>query len=198
MPNEYARVSLVYGSDDRQPFVNVFWFVPQAVIAVGDGAAAATALGDAFDSTFGPLIRAWLCTEAKYIGTSVTLNIAGVVFDYSTDAGSDPGETAGDQLPDYAAVIIRKLTATAGPQGRGRWFVGCVPEVYTNTSTLTGPGVTAANLLRDQFAAPLDVGAQTWVPNLHSKKDDTLYEIIGTGVVEVLATQRRRRFRSPL
>jgi len=196
LPNEFAVVRIAYGSDQKAPFINT-------VHMVGDDALPAPAqtstqaLADAFDTAWRGDFRACIPSEAQYFGVHVAYHIGGVVYDAASVAAAQAGLVSGDQLPDYCSVVIRKRTGHPGKTGRGRWFIGCVPEGLTNTNQLTAGGEGDYDDLAAILFAPITVAGIAYAPQLYSRHDVALYPLLVTQTQTYLRTQRRRRLRQP-
>jgi len=196
LPAQFAIIRVAYGSDQKNPFINSLYVVPDDAPAAPFQPIAQN-LADAADTAWRGQFRACIPSEGNYFGTHVSLHASGVVYDAASAAASQAGLASGDQLPDYAAVVIRKRTGHAGKTGRGRWFIGCVPEGLTNTNILTTGGTGDYSDLATALFTPLVSDGFNWMPNLYSRKDNALYEILVTQVMTYLRTQRRRRLRQP-
>jgi len=119
LPLNYAITRVAYGSDQKAPFINTIWLISDDDVPA-PYQTTAQALADDCNTQWRGDWRAVLPTEAQFFGVHVALHIAGVVYDAASSAAAQAGLVGGDQLPDYAAVVIRKRTAHAGKTGRGR------------------------------------------------------------------------------
>jgi hypothetical protein len=171
------------------------WLRPGVSITTANGQTAADQLAAICDSNYGTALRAWMCADANYFGVIVEISLGGLVFTSANTDTAGAGSRSGDTSPEFAAVVIRKRTDTPGKTGRGRWFIGCVPEVLTTNGVLSNTGIAAANTLRSAYGGDQVTALATWGAYLHSKKDDALYSISSTHTESILATQRRRRVR---
>jgi len=196
LPANYAIIRVAYGSDQKNPFINTLHLLPDDVPGT-PFQTSAQQLADAADAAWRGDFRAVIPSEGNYYGTHVALHIAGVVYDAASTAASQAGLSSGDQLPDYAAVVIRKRSDHPGKTGRGRWFIGCVPEGLTNTNTLTTGGAGNYADLAQVFFDPITAAGVEWTVQLYSRHDNALYPIVVTQVQTYLRTQRRRRLRQP-
>jgi hypothetical protein len=195
----FMKVIAVYGSDDKSPFVNVLWYTSEDSPLVTQETVNGFALD--FRGALTPIMQACLCTEANFFGVNCEINDgAGLAFSATSAPTLTPGTVSGDELPDYCAWIIRKHTAAPGKSGRGRWFIGGVPEVFTDTSRLLdSPRATECQALADFYLTPFSQTTPTaylWNPALYSAKTNVLNLITGGVVVSVLGRQSRRRLRS--
>jgi hypothetical protein len=65
--------------------------------------------------------------------------------------GSGGGTVSGEACPMNVAALATKSSGISGRKNRGRMYFGCVPDVYTDGSSLTGPGVTQLQAGCDAF-----------------------------------------------
>jgi len=196
LPTIHATAYIVYGSDEKNPFVNVLYYRQNAVFAAD--AAEAAALCGLIDMSVGVQLINCIAADCNYMRTTLRLNNAGVVYD-ATDAGSAGAGVIGtESLPDYCAAIIRKRTDTGGRTGRGRWFFGCIAETWNDTGILTAAAQMGYLGLQTALVQNQVTANGTWVPCHHSRKDDTLVPITAATLITTLATLRRRRLRVPV
>jgi hypothetical protein len=193
-PNPLATVYVVYGSDENDPFVIVMHMFQQGVFTADQ--AEADALASHIDANVGAELRLCIAADCQYIKTVVNINNAGVVFTAENATTAGVGAVAGQSLPDYAAVVIRKRTAVGGKRGRGRWFIGCVPEASQDTGYLTVGARTAFQNLGTVLITDAVIGANTWLDGHMSRADNTVVQIDSVNAQRQLGTQRGRMKRS--
>lgn len=194
-PSFLLEVTAVYGSQDHQPFLNIFyllgdaapsgqpWDVPAGALAVIDGA-------------YTTLYQACMTNECTFYGYTAAYHSAGgVTYTGSRATPATMGTLTGETEPDFTAVCIRKQTAINGKSGRGRWFIGCVPEQFTDTSRLNSMALAAYGALKDEFFMDQTILGATFSPQLLSRKTNSFIDIDVLDIDVNLATQRRRRVR---
>lgn len=197
LPGTYCRALVIYGNDDSgsDPFVNILWFNMAGVAA--DWQAAAEDLAAALDTAISPVAINCLAADARYIAVKVEMAVAAVSYTAANNANAQVGQVLGDSCPDYVAAVIRKKTARGGRTGRGRWFMPCVPEAFTNTSALTPGAVTSYGLLADTYVDTYVAGGVTFVAAHWSPTDLVFEPLTGYLVAPLLQTQRGRLLRPP-
>jgi hypothetical protein len=102
----------------------------------------------AFVSRFTLLFTANLSTPWKFLGANCRINIGGVVFD-GGEGVSNPGTAGASPLPESTAVVIRKITATPGRIGRGRWYFPGLDESQNDAGILNPLSLLSFNTLGD-------------------------------------------------
>jgi len=198
LPTTYINATLHYGSDDDEAHLNVLWYEPLAAVSITDPQAFATLAAATLAAFFDSGFLGWLAVDCRWLGATVNLHHNGVTFVGKDTTGAGPGTVTGDSLPDYAAAIIQKRTNQPGKEGRGRWYIGCVPEGVTDTGQLTPTGLTNLGVLEDALGSQQNLSGVQWAPRHYSKKNNALYPIVAMNSLRVLGTQRRRRLRQPL
>lgn len=194
LPANYLIVRAIYGTPDKDPMINIMWYQQDAPSA--EPWADAAVYANAFYDEFQPKYTACLTTFSAFLAVTVALSNNGNVFNATSTQGQQLGVVTEDELPSFCACCIQKRTNSPGKQGRGRWFIGGVPETFSNEGKLTGPATTNYAILGASLGASqsfAEVPAVTAC--LYSPFDDALYPILSTAVVQNLATQRRRRLR---
>lgn len=78
--------------------------------------------------------------EYSYVGTKVILHTAGGL-DVGQVDDVVAGTAVGDGLVNNAAILVKKITASAGRWGRGRMFL---PPCYTNNDVVTANGMISS------------------------------------------------------
>lgn len=198
LPAYSATARVIYETPQKETLINVLWY-----IGTGPGtneAETAQELADAIDALTGPALVGVLTTSCRYLGTSVALNNQGNVFTATSVGSAALGSVTGDELPSFSALVIQKRTAIPGREGRGRWYIGAVPEIFTDEGRLGTGNIGVYNDLAAtlQWQHVLPNSGTQWTAAHYSKKDDNLYQITNVNVVTFLGTQRRRRLRSPI
>lgn len=194
----YASVAIYYGSDDKLPFVNVLWYSSMVGIDPTDMQNQADSLASAVLGDVLPAYQLVLTTECKVIGAIARVVSAGNAAEGINTTAAGGGDIAGDTLPDYAAAVISKRTVNGTRSGKGRWYIGCVPESFTNTSSLLAAARGAYDDLGLAFRTSVSSGGHEWTAGHYSAKVGHIFDITSTLVRAPLGTQRRRRFRSPI
>ena len=192
LPSQYARIDLRYGHNENMRQENVLWFQPDATIAFADGVSTAQALATAFDTAVAAAIKDCIASDAGYIETHVELNLGGVTFEGVERAGTNDGTATGVTSAENVATVIRKVTEHGGKTGRGRWFIGCVPEEFATIGKLDSTPVSKYNALAVIFIAPIALTGVNFGPRHYSRKDASLYPIRRAIVVQYTKSQRRR------
>jgi hypothetical protein len=192
----FAVTQVRYGTPQNPRQENVLWWRPGGTIAVADGQDAADQLAVAMDTNIKPTLISILASDSKYFNMNVEVNIGGVVFTSNFGTSGTAGTNDGVTSPESNAVIIRKRTAHPGKTGRGRWYIGCVPEDYTTIGQLSSGAHTAYEALASAYRGDQVTALATWGSYHHSKKDDALYSILSTKVIDFVKTERRRLVRA--
>jgi hypothetical protein len=199
LPSTYARVSFHYTSARApHPCVNVTWWEPDHVIAPGDGQSEIDALVIALDALVGGQMKSgWLPDDdrSRWVGTAGVISIGGVTYSEETVATAGTGSVNSEALPDYAAAIIQKRTANPGKSGRGRVFIGCVPETLQEAGSLTTGGATELENIALKMFAPIASGGGNWGPRHHSALADNLAVMTSHESLRDLGRCSRRRIR---
>jgi hypothetical protein len=193
----YCIAAVLYGSDDKAPFINVLWYEGSTSVPPDEMHSAAMGLAIAVSNNVALAYNNVLCSESRFLGVQVRLYSQGRSADGADTSGASPGDVSGDTLPDYCAVVISKRTDLGSRSGKGRWYVGCVPESLTDTSVLTTGGKAAYQELADAFESPVTYSGNIFRPALYSAKLNQINEIKGVTLRAVLGTQRHRKFRAP-
>jgi len=193
LPLVYATAYVVYGSDERQPFVNVIHYrqIDEFDVTQAD----VDELANNIDSAVGPKIIAVIPDDCTYFHTSVHVNDHGVTLSSSAAVETGNGALTPPSLPDYAAVIIRKRTNVGGKTGRGRWYVGCLGVDKIDTGRVIPAFLPTYQQLANTMAANVVTAAGTWEPVHYSRKDVTMVQIHDVKAQAITGTQRRRRLR---
>lgn len=195
MPTNWARVLFVYGNDTVRPFVCVCYYELSAAPA-GDPQIFANAVATNVSAAFIADAVEVLTDLSLVYGFVAQVHLGGVTYNGET-SGSPVGGTveSTDEMPNYVAVVIQKRTAQPGKSGRGRWYMGAVPESFTDTNKLTTTAFDQYKTLAEHFNETVVVSGINLAPRHYSKKNETLYPIVQCRVNKTLATQRRRRVR---
>jgi hypothetical protein len=196
MPAQWAKFTLELRSPQRPAFYNVFYFKPGGALTITDPQEYASTLGNEIGEKLIANLAGCLTTDDFEVGGLCVLHAGGQPYTAPYYTGNFGGTIEGDQQPDFVAVVIQKRTLQSGRSGRGRWYVGPVPEPLTDENVLELAGKTAYNLVADDWKAPISVGDDEWVPQLFSHKDNALYQITGTLVVSKLGSIRGRKSKS--
>lgn len=177
LPATYVKFTLVLGSQQKTNFYNVFYYVPSlAPTFTGSPMADALTFGNAAYTALTADLAAVLTTDSSVIGFNVDLLTGGQSYDVSV-VNLIPGTVAGDELADFEAVVIQKRTATGGKSGRGRWYLGPVPETFTDENYITSAAALLyGNVLTDWINNVNALGT-AWASSLFSKKNTDLYPI---------------------
>ena len=195
MPSEYGQILLRYGTTENPKQENVLWYQPDAVIGVGNGAAAASNLAGLADAQLGPLILDVIAPDANYYACVVNLNIAGVTFTATSAASSSNGNRTGTTSPENVAVVIRKVTDTGGKSGRGRWFIACVPEDFTDIGIVNPTATVYYQSLADGMRHIYAGTYCNFGPRHHSRITNDLVPIRDCIATRGTRSQRRRLVR---
>lgn len=109
-------------------------------------------------------------------------------------SASISGTVSGDCLPPNVAYLAKKLTATGGRKGRGRWFHPGVPETASSVGgTLTGTSVAGVPAAFASFLTKCDEDdIELRISRSASPILWTQNAITSLVVDQKLATQRRR------
>lgn len=196
LPDLYIEVTLVIASPQKSQFINVFWYLPETPGLAEDGQANADTAAPLMLNQLALALPGVLTTDDHDVGVRFKFCNLGLIFE-AVAYGSAAGTNAGDQCPDFVAALVQKRTIVGGGKGRGRWFVGPVPEALTDENLLTTAGIAAYDALAatwwETFAGG---GLGNLTPCLYSRSLNILQPLIGAQSSHVLATQRGRKFRS--
>lgn len=195
LPPNYLVATVRYGVPERPLQLNVLWFLFDSGSLPSDLQGLAFSLADQLNTNINDPLSVLTTSETDLIGIHVSMHINGVIYDSVVPFTSLTGDEPADTLPEYCAAVVQKRTAVAGRSGRGRWFVGCVPETAADNSSLVPTYIADMETLAAAFITTLNVGGGVWKAALHSQSLDTLQPIVSTHVVDHLGTQRRRRVR---
>lgn len=195
LPGTYVIATLRYGTPDKELQLNVFYYTVVGAIGGADNQADADTIATQLAANFSDPISAITTTETDIHGVFVQYNIGGNVFTSGQPCTSLAGLVASDTLPEYCAVIIQKRTAHGGRSGRGRSYIGCVPEDATDNGEITGPFQVLYDQMGDAIINHPDVGGAHLDPQLFSKKDNAFYPLVSRRTDIGLGTQRRRKTR---
>lgn len=137
--------------------------------------------------------------DYDYYGVNVRSNVAGVVKDgaYATSAAGAQ-LTAG--LPSRLSAVIRKVTATGGRTGRGRWFVPGLAEGMIQDSEFTSSALTQLGTLGAFLTGPITTTSDwgTLTPVLYDRKHSIFIELVTYDVSAYPVSLRRRAPRFPV
>jgi len=193
-PAFYGKVTLSIQSPQKSRFHNVFWYDTDEQDPPANPQDVAEALASAAIDQLTDNIGGILTTADHTTALEAVFYSEGQPYT-ATGLTTVTGSITGDQLPDYAAVVMQKRTATSGRSGRGRWYVGPVPELFSDENVITDTAHTAYELVRADWFATLDVaGWGFMLPCLNSVKDQVLRRLTGGATNIVLGTIRGRKF----
>lgn len=195
LPASYVLATMRYGVPQKDLQLNVLWYRTEALVTTGNDFEDALNIADALVSHFDATLAAVMTTETLLHGVQVSYHISGDVYVAGTSFPSLTGQVAQDTLPEYCATVIQKRTGTAGKSGRGRWYIGSVPEGFVDGSYINGPAAVLYDTLRDQLIATVPALGGSLVPVHYSKKLDTTYDVLSGSVNQNLGTERRRLVR---
>jgi hypothetical protein len=188
LPAQYARLAIHWQNDGRDD-VNVLWYRCTGVASIPyDPAAAALA----FDGYFRTVYIGVLSITANFTGVDLSVNLSGVT--YSGSWGNiSAGTITGDCEPAEVAVILHKTTAQPGRSGRGRTFVGAVPESNTLQSRVAAAAVASyGNISTAIMAVRVNQGL-TFTPALKSHKLIAMFDLVAVTMDQVLGHIKHRR-----
>lgn len=177
LPSDWLKTTLVTSSPQKDHFYNVFYWKPDAAptytpAPMTDSLFLAIAAAALLTSH----TAAVMTTNTTIVGINAELHVGGIVYDTSYLI-NQPGTLSVDELADFEAVVIQKRTSVAGKSGRGRWYLGPVPETLTDENYLTAaayPLYTA--VMTDWCGNFMELGVN-WLAQLYSKKTNNLYGI---------------------
>jgi hypothetical protein len=182
-PSVWLKATLVLGTPQKVNFFNVFWYVPSAAPAFTSAPMTdANTICTAIKGTLVAHLPGCLTTGSAILGINLELNKDGQSYDV-TQIINTAGTVESDELADFEAVVLQKRTATPGKSGRGRWYLGPVPETFTDENYRTlDTDVLYNAVLGDWLASPSALTVN-WNPQLYSKKTDT-FHILTSGFVD--------------
>lgn len=198
MPAVYLKLTLQLTSNQRHHFYNIFYYKPNATPTWTSNPMEDTStIGVGLSALLVPNLTAVLTQSTTIVGYAYELHKDGQVYETSTLA-EEPGSVLSDELPDFVAAVIQKRTATAGKSGRGRWFLGPVPEALTDENFIEDAARPSYNQIAEDWMAAGTVLGAEWRPQLMSQKNKTLMEITSTYVDNKLGSIRGRKSHSLL
>lgn len=161
---------------------------------VDDATTQANALFDAWRDEVFPV---WAGADVTFVGVTVqegtqTSGLGPYIVGQST-LPPQVSVGVGALVPQNTAVLVTKLTNTAGRRGRGRMYVPgtATEDAVNNVGTLTPTAVsTRQTEINDWFARLVAEGHTPVV--LHATPPPTGTPITGFVVQSMVATQRRR------
>jgi len=193
IPIQHAEGFIVYNSDESGPLVIVTHWVPVGTVTIDQ--AQADAFAFELDDKIGQQLKGSIPADSTYQRSVGRLNDNGVIIEGTDQTNAGAGLIGGESCPDFTATIIRKRTAVGGRRGRGRWFIGCVPELWQDTGRLAPAGTVGYAALVVSLIQDIVSGGVTWHACHLSRADNTMIQIQAVTLHNVLGTQRRRRLR---
>jgi hypothetical protein len=148
---------------------------------------------DMFDA-FADQFMFWVNSAYNLVRVDMYSNLgAGNVVNSSTQA-QRPGLQGGAAIPQNSAYLIRKRTAVAGKQGRGRMYLPGVEESAVDAlGNLTAQRITDLNVSGTNYLQRLVDNAKVGsAALLHSLVGDVPDDITTLQCDSKIATQRRR------
>lgn len=183
---------IIYGQGDQREWSNEYWY------SVSTGSPSSTwnidSAAEAFYSHISNALTPLLSNNYDTLGCQFYANFGsgtlGTEF-YNTIAG-----TAGDSpIPEFTNAVVRKLTATFGRSGYGRWRFTGVDDSNVNGSYLSPGGLSNYQALAVVLKTAVTDQAITWSPANFSRKTGALEPITNCPVDAQLGTFRRRKYR---
>jgi len=184
----WTRVEIYFVGPFQKEWSNIYWFQQSAAVGAANYESAAAAIYGQLAANHSNCMVTTATIEGAYISFNDGAGTYGVPVYAAT-----PGTIAGNALPEDVSAVVQRLTATPGPDGRGRIFVAGLPESFSNGSYLNAAGLAALSAFALVLATGVTVGAVTFNPMFFSPKTDLLLAIILWNEIELLATNRRRR-----
>ncbi len=181
---------------EQQVAINVRHWLCEGVTAPGLDM---QEFADVMSARFAPLYKALMPVPTLFRGCGARRLTPGPTLESLSNSGAGPGLQAGDPLPGQVAGLIKLITDTPGPRGRGRCYVPFASE-SDNTVLGVPSGAYQTNLsnLGFDFWGGMTVingggGALTIRGQLVKKPIMTSIVLTGHIVRDSWATQRRRR-----
>lgn len=194
----HATVAIVRSSEDGKASINILHYTIPAGVNIETGAAAAGRLVTEANTAAEAVMKNVTPEGCRYEGVAVRVSVGGQSFVSERYVDAGPGLVPGDTCPNYVSIVMPKRTATAGRSGRGRWYLGCVPESFTDgprvAAAASGPLVEVVNL----FKATFETTDGGWVPRHYSPKTGQLLPIVHVTWTGKLGILQRRRLRPTL
>jgi len=195
LPTNFVVATLRYGSGGNPAQLNVLWYDLTGTVGEPTPDDDANMIATAIASHFNDELSAVMTTETDLRGVVATCDFAGSVFTAGQPFTALAGDITGDTLPEFCAVVIQKRTAQPGRAGRGRWYIGCVPESFTDNGETTLSADAAYDALKTKLISPVTAGGATLTPVLYSKSINTTFPLTSAKVNSALGTERRRLVR---
>jgi hypothetical protein len=187
--NDVYRLTVVsaVGAD---PILMTFYYRISA-LGAGDEKAA---LASAFDTgPAGPMPSiAGACPSAQAFTGFIVQAVKPVGTASPQPTANGAGTLAAAYIPLQCACVITRKTATPGRGGRGRLFLGAIPQIQlsaTDPSRVLGvvQQAVAAKMLN-----ALTSGGWSFTPVLWKRKSNLSLDLTGTNVNLVVKTRRSR------
>jgi hypothetical protein len=187
-PAQWARLAIHWTNEGRDD-VNILYYTVTGVAAAPYDVNAAAL---AFDGFFRASYLAVLSIACNFTGVDLTVNLSGVTYSGSWGTVA-AGTVTGDGEPSEVAVVLHKATAQPGRSGRGRMFVGGVPESNTTLSRIQAiANPNYVTIGTGVLAVRVNQGL-TFTPALRSTKLVSHFPLVAVTVDPVLGHIRHRR-----
>lgn len=185
----WARLE-IYFSGAQKNWSNIFWYT-------GAGSFPSNYNQATFAAAFLTQMQAPLC--APMDSTLLSLGCYCVVNNGSgsfgvkkyTNLQGQDGSTY--PMPEDVAVVVQRISDTAGKSGRGRLYLSGWSQSQCTGSYLNGTGYTSGVAIQTAMKAPIVDQGITWSPAVHSKTTNSLHAMVNALAVSLLGTSRRRR-----
>jgi hypothetical protein len=195
LPAQFVKAAFRYKSNVNARQECVMWYVPGTTIATTDGADEAYVFAIGLEAHLSSEIKDCLAADCSYVETVTQLSLSGVTFDGISFLGANDGAVGGDTQAENVAAVLSKRSSHGGKTGRGRFFMGCVPESFSDTSKLTSAALTAYAALAAKLSSNVITARATYVPQVYSRKDASMYPILDVTGHAYTKSQRRRLLR---
>jgi hypothetical protein len=187
----YCTVIAYCGGDQKQ-WSGEYWYKPDTSMIPSDFSPAA--LAQTFNTLWGPFYQSILTPTFNFYGVEVVVNFGTGAFG-SKAYGTLAGTATGVSLPEDVAAVVQCFTSVGGRSHTGRKFFSMVPEPLTQGSYLSSDGLTLYQTFSGVFLGTTTDQGVGYVPQIYSRKLNTLTPARGIQVIAELGTLRRRRSR---
>lgn len=177
LPATYCKATLVTATPQKSHLYNVFYYKPAAAPTFTSSPMAdAVTLANAVMAKLVTSLGVVLTDSSIISGLNLDLIVSGNSYDVSVIDG-DSGSVSADELATFEAVVIQKRTASPGKSGRGRWYLGGVPETLTDENYLILVAIGYYEAVAADWIADVTALGVSWEAQLYSKKLSTLTKI---------------------
>lgn len=184
----WTRLEVFFNGALSKEWSNIFWFIQSAMVPTADIKGDTALLKDYWANQAASVQS----SSVSSIGCVATIN-NGTGSYSAEDYGAVPGTLMNDPIPEDNAVVVQRLSATAGPSGRGRIFVAGIDNSLVTGSYLNVAGTAAFTAIATALLMPVAGATVMYAPATFSPNTGNLLPITSWETVDLIGTNRRRR-----